>query len=110
MRVAPITLVTDALMSDNIETDSQQLNQAFGYSVQCSIGGSGTVAGTLKLQGSLDESTYVDIDGTSETLSTDSPVLYNVSDAMYPYVRVVFTDAGSDVARTMTIKIFYRGF
>jgi len=111
MRVAPVTLASASLLVDDVITAGQQLNQAFGYSVQVTIDNNGGAAtGMLKLQGSLDDETYIDLTGSSFSVVDDTPVLYNVTDCMYPWVRVNYVDSGSDAGATMTIKFFYRGF
>jgi hypothetical protein len=110
MRVAPVTLISNALLTGGITTAGQQLNQSFGFSIQMNITSSGAVAGTVKLQGSLDDTNWEDLAGSSQVLSSTDPMLYNVTDVMYPWVRLVYTDSGSHASARGTVLLFYRGF
>lgn len=92
-----------------------ELTNMFGYSIQ--IEWSGTATGAFKLQGSSDSSltqnhqgtwpiNWTDIDDSS-TVVTTSSLGYNVTDVMYNWVRLVYTDAsGGTSAAILTTATF----
>lgn len=104
-----LNLATQAVMTSNITTAGQTLEQAFGFSLQANITSSALVSGTLKLQASLDNANWADIAGTTQTISATGVYFYNVTDVMYPWVRAVWADSGSDASAKMNILFFYRG-
>lgn len=115
MRVYNKILKSNQLLNANITTDSMQLLDMVGYSIQVSI--TGTPNGTFKLQGSADKfsaqdaadaTTWVDISDSSVTVTTSGNFIINVTDVFYNYVRVVYTDASSG-ASTATATITFNG-
>lgn len=107
MLTTPVDLVTAASMGADIESASQQTTNMFGFSIQAVYAGS-SPTGSLKLQGSLDQVTWNDIDDYSESISQDGSALWNVTDAMYPYVRVFYDyTSGTGV---LDVKFFGKGF
>ena len=108
MLFARTQIVTANSMASNITSSIVLLDQAFGYSVQCIYTTSGTLAGTLKLQGSnnhvqdingnvITAGTFTDIPGQSTTLSVSAngSYMFNV-EAWYLYFQLVYTTANSD--------------
>ncbi len=94
-----------------------KLDQMFGYAIQ--IVQTGTPAGTVKLQGCADSVqnsspnkglpvNWTDISGSSIVISASGSVLYNVTDVMYNFVRVVYTDSSGGSA-TGTTSIISNG-
>ena len=64
------------------------LRNSYGYCVQAVFSG-GTPTGTLKVQGSINESTWVDI--TSVAVSATGTVGDNKDAIYWPYIRVQYT-------------------
>lgn len=102
-------LASAAVMTSNVTSSSQPLQQIFGYAIAAVITSSAAVSGTLKLQASIDNSNFADIVGSSQTIITTGTFFYNVTDVMYPYVRAVWTDGGSDASARMTIQCYVKG-
>jgi hypothetical protein len=71
------------------------------YAIQTAFS-SGTSAGTLVLQGSVDNTTFGDIDGTSKVVAAGAAVIYSVANAGYRYVRAYWVPSAG--AGTMTVK------
>lgn len=119
MRVAAVRLVTDGDMSGDITSTIQQLNQAFGYSIQANYATSGTLGGVLKLQASVDHQelpfglpvtgNWVDVASSSVTLTGAGSYVWNVSDVMYPWMRVIYTHTGGD-SGTLQVYCWERAF
>jgi len=106
MLTTPDVLVDAGSMAGNITSSSQQLTNIFGYSVQAVY--TGSPVGTIKLQASLDRTTWNDVSNSSTAISAAGSTLWNISDVQYPYLRVVYTrDSGSGV---LTVKFFGKGF
>lgn len=108
MRIAPVTMtwatITSVSMGASSNSDSQQTNWAFGYSLCATYTGG---VGTLKLQASTDNITFVDIDGSSVSISGAGSSFWNVTDVMYGYFRLVYTRTSS--TGTLTGTILYKG-
>lgn len=120
MRVARVPLVASADMSVDITSNPQQLNQAFGYAIQANYATNGSLGGALKLQASVDYNAvpfgvtpvtgnWVDIANSSVTLTGAGSYIWNVSQVMYPWVRVVYTHLGGD-AGSLDVFVFERAF
>lgn len=120
MRVALFKFVTSSSMAVDITSATLQLNQAFGYSIQADYTTSGTLAGTFKLQCSVDHQqdangnvtfagNWVDIDGSSTTISAAGSFVWNVSSSMYPFVRLVYTHQSGD-SGSLNAYFFERAF
>lgn len=77
------------------------------YSIQVAFSaGAGDLVGTLKLQASLDNSTWVDISGSSVAVTASANNVWDVTRAGYRYVRVVwtYTSGTGNVVVTIHIK------
>jgi len=110
MRASKVkNLATDAVLEDDVTTEGQTLEQAFGYALQANITSSGAVNGTLSLESSLDNENWATIYGTSQNITEAGVYFYNVTDVMYPWVRAVWEDNGSDSSARISIMFFYRG-
>lgn len=122
MRKSVKQFVTSQSMAADITSAVVGLDQDFGYSIQANYTTSGTLAGTLKLQASLDynpgtmqsggaanSGNWVDIDGSSQTITGAGSFVWNVAEVMYPFVRLVYTHAGGDSG---SLNAYYqtRGF
>lgn len=103
-------IISNALMNANISSPGIPLAQTFGYAIQAVY--TGTPTGTLKLQASNDPlgdltnpndqpTNWEDISNSSQSISAAGSFLWNVTDVMYTWVRLVFTDGsgGTSTAR-----------
>lgn len=95
------------------------LAHAWGYSIQAII--TGTLAGSIKLQGSCDPApdanfsaanypvvNWTDISGSTQTVSGVGSITWDVSRSAYSWVRVVYTAASG--TGTISEQIFTKGF
>ena len=57
--------------------------------------------GAIKLQASLDNSTWIDITSSSQNVTSTSACLWNVTDVMYPFVRANATATGGSYIATL---------
>lgn len=105
MRVANIPIFSSQSLGANATSSAQTLDQAFGFSVQAQWTGA-SAAGTLKLQASLDGTNWDDISGASTTIAGAGNILWNVTDVMFPWVRVVFTRTSG--TGSLSTRLFYR--
>jgi hypothetical protein len=68
----------------------------------------GTLTGTAKIQGSIDGTTFVDLANSGSTanvaISGAASYVFNVADAFYNYVRVVYTNATNTGVITVTLN------
>lgn len=90
MKVFNYVLLAAGDMSGSITSGSQQLIQEVLCSIQAVWAGTAP-AGTLKLQISNDNSTWVDYTGSSTTVSGDGNFMWNLISVPFRYVRVVYT-------------------
>lgn len=120
MRVAPVQIVTNGDMSADITSDIQQLNQAFGYSVQANYTTSGTLGGTLSLEASVDHAQDLNGNVTNAgnwVVITNSPTvitgagsfIWNFSGPMYPWVRLIYVAVNGD-SGVLNAFLFERAF
>jgi len=98
-------LIDAANAASTVTSVPFDLGDLTNYSVQCSFS-SGTLNGALVLQGSLDNSTYGDIDSTSKSVVSGGAVIYSVDTAGYRYVRVKWTNTSG--TGTITAKIYVK--
>lgn len=101
-------------MAANITSRAINLDQVFAYSIQAVYTTSGTLGGTFTLEASVDHSedingntlvagNWVTIEDSDETISGAGTFIWNVSNANYPFVRLVYTKAMGD---TGTLNAF----
>lgn len=92
------------------------LAHTFGFSIQLLI--TGTIAGSVKLQGSDDPvpdsnflattmtvTNWTDIVGSTQSITGAGTLTYNVSDSMFNFVRVIYTYGSG----TGTITAIFNG-
>lgn len=109
------------VLNANLNSAPMQLYNMFGYSIQIVF--TGTPTGTFKLQGSAD-SVYVDttnslsprtpvnwsdIANSSEAVSAAGNFVWNVTDAMYNFVRIVYTDGSSGASTALLTVATFNG-
>lgn len=116
MRVSNSTLTTNQILNANYNSPPQQLNQVFGYAIQGEI--TGTPTGTFTLQSSVDSNfgnvhpvNWTTVDNSSQAVSASGNFTYNVHDAEYNWVRLVYTDgSGGASTATLSAQINTKGF
>lgn len=107
MRIVPAEpIVTNATMSGNITSIPIQLNQDFAYAVAAVW--TGTPVGTLKLQASIDNVTYIDITGSPTPVSGPGNFMWNVEVCAYQFARMVYTATSG--TGTLNAKTTIKGF
>lgn len=120
MRKTQQQFVVNQSMSATYTSPSVGLDQDFGYAIQANFITSGTLGGTFTLQGSVDHRTdqqgnvliagnWCTLAQTAYTISGAGSYMWNVTDVMYAYVRLVYTAAGGDTG-TLNCFIQTRGF
>jgi hypothetical protein len=74
------------------------------YAVQTNVSAISVTTGiSVKLQGSTDNSNWVDITGTTISLTATGSVMSNVANAGYKYVRAQFVLGSSDTLTAESI-------
>lgn len=117
MQIYNIVFLRNQALNTNFNSIPLELANMFGYSIQ--IEWSGTANGAFKLQGSTDSSlsqnhqgtwpvNWTDIDDSSSTVTTGSTG-YNVTDVMYNWVRVVYTDASGGTSTAVLTTATFNG-
>lgn len=97
------TLVSAVSMGANITSSSLDLNEANTYCAQLIY--TGTPTGTLKLQGSNDNSNWTDISGKSVALAGSAGSSF-LSDTGFGYgfLRIVYTFTSGTGSLTATVN------
>ena len=98
------TLVDAVDASSNITSGSRDLGDLQVFSIHCDFTGS-TLAGTLALEASNDDSDFAAISGASQTVSSAASHVFNVVNAAYRYVRLTWTQTGGTGNLTATVVI-----
>lgn len=117
MQVYNIIFLKNQAMNTSFNSVPLELTNMFGYSIQ--IEWSGTANGTFKLQGSSDSSliqnrqgtwpvNWTDIVDSSSTVTTGNTG-WNVTDVMYNWVRVVYTDASGGTSTAVLSAATFNG-
>lgn len=118
MQVYNIVFLKNKPMNTNFVSSPLQLTDMFGYAIQ--LEWSNTANGAFKLQASNDSSlvsshqgtwpvNWNDIANSTVTVTTDGSVFWNVTDVMYNYVRVVFTDASGGTSTAIMTTATFNG-
>jgi len=92
--------VDEVVTNETTNGEAIDISHIYGYSVYASWSGS-TISGSIKLQASLDNASWIDITSSSQTINSADSYLWNVTDAFYKYFRVVAT---SDDANAITVN------
>lgn len=92
--------VNEAVTNETKNSEAIDITHIYGYSVYALWTGS-TITGSIKLQASLDNTNWIDIVSSSQTISAAGAYLWNVTDAFYRYFRLV---AISDDVNTITVN------
>lgn len=115
----PNIIPASTILNATRNSTPQQLYQNFGFAIQVVF--TGTPTGSFKLQASCDPAYsgqtggntagvpvhWTDIANTSFSVSAAGNLMWNVSDAMYNWVRVQYTDASSGTSTAIvTVSSF----
>lgn len=84
----------------------EKLAQIYGYGIQANF--SGSPAGTLKIQASIDGVGWSDIPGSSFTVTGAGSFLWNVTSSNYLYVQMIWTPTSG--SGTLSALAYIRGF
>jgi hypothetical protein len=107
-------------MAGDLTSSVQQLDNAFGYSVQANYATVGSLGGTLSLEASIDHQqdsqgnvlvagNWVTVTNSSQTISGAGSYIWNVENVMYPYFRVKYAHHSGDTG-TLNVYCNVRGF
>jgi hypothetical protein len=104
-------VILNAATDASVESEIVELNQIYGYAMQCEFIGS--PSGTLKLQASCQQLTngqqaptvWNDVSNSTVNVSASGTVLYNYDAQYYRYVKVVYTR----LSGTGSLKVTYNG-
>jgi len=99
---------SDTVTNETKVSNACDISSAFGFSVQVAYTGA-TLAGTVKLEASLDEVNWEEISGTSTAVvASGSTILFNQVDTMFPFTRLSIESTNANTI-TATAKIFTKG-
>lgn len=84
------TLVSAVDASNDIVSGVLDIGEQRSYAIQALFSGS-NVAGTIKLEVSVDGTNFVDLASSSQSISSSADFMWNVNEASYRYVRVDWT-------------------
>ncbi len=102
MKVIELVQVRSAASS--LTTNAYDLVDLYKYSIQVVFTGS-DVVGTLKLQASLDNVNFFDIDGSTQAVAASEGQIWDVINCGYRYVRVVWTYTSGTGNMTMELYV-----
>jgi len=88
IRESGTQFVSEALVDASFDSDVIPLQQK-DFCVQAVW--VGTVGGTIKLQASVNGTTFSDIPNTSKTILNAGSEIWNLSSQNYPYLKAVIT-------------------
>jgi len=102
MKIITLQAATSAAV--DITTEAVDLGDSLGYSVQVLITGS-NIAGTLRLEGSNDKTTFLTVPSSSVSITSSADKLYNEV-SHYRYVRLVFAASSGtgNLSAVMAVK------
>lgn len=86
---SPLAGTTSAIAA-NVTSNEILLDQDYGFAFQAIWTGASLV-GTVKLQSTVDGTTWTDITGTTQTVNGPGNFLWNVNGAFYWKARAFFT-------------------
>lgn len=97
----------ETITNETKNTEAVELEYQYGYSVWASCSGT-TIAGTIRLQASVDGTNWEDVSSSSQTLTDSFTFLWNQADVFYKYfrVRIISTNANTVTA---TVKFSAKG-
>lgn len=85
----PTQLISNADASSNITSVPFDIGDEKVVCITVDFsGGGGDLAGTLKLQASIDNSVYIDVADSDQAITGSEDHMWSIADAAYRYVRV----------------------
>ena len=99
--------VAEVVTNETTNGEAIDISHIYGYSVYADWAGT-TIAGSIKLQASLDNSSWIDITSSSQTINSSDSYLWNVTDAFYKYFRVVAISSNAN-AITVNAQFYAKG-
>jgi hypothetical protein len=108
MRVLSDDIFSGQTVSNTtVNSEPVLLEHMMGYAIWATWSGT-TIAGTIKLQATVDLENWEDVANSSVTITGADTNLWNITEAFYQAVRVVVT---ADDANTITVtaKIYAKG-
>ena len=96
-----IELVSAQDASSDITSVPLDLGDLTQFSMHADFS-TGTLGGTIALEGSNDNSDWVGISGASQVIASGASHLFNVVNAAYRYVRLTWTHTGG--TGNLTVK------
>lgn len=104
-----VRTITESIALDaDGESPPSDMRKYEQFAIQANLDADGgNAAGTIKLQGSIDQTNWIDLDGTSQAYNNATPVrAWDPVTTSMPYVRVVVDNvSGTDG----TAKILFSG-
>lgn len=97
-----LKILDAVLMTSNQESESIDIGEASGYAVHAIW--TGTPTGTIKVQGSNDNSNFIDIDSQAAGGAAGQK-LFNLANQMYRYTKVVYTFGSSTGSLTAHVSL-----
>jgi len=98
----------DTVTNETKTSEACNIESAYGISVRVGYSGA-SLAGTIKLEASLDSENWEEVSGTSTAVSAaGGSVFYNISDIFYPFVRLSIQSSNANTI-TATAKIYTKG-
>lgn len=96
------TVLSSVLMTADRTSSSVDIGECVGFAVHCIW--TGTPAGTIKIQGSNDGTNFADIDSQAAGGGAGQK-MFNLSNQMYKYARVVYTFTSSTGSLTAHMSL-----
>ncbi len=108
-------IMTAVVLSTNRTSSIAQLKDMVGFAIQAVV--TGTPTGTFKLQGSCDPvelgppplvppTNWTDVANTSTAVTAAGSILWNLTDQMYNWVQIVYTDTSGGTSAAVVTATF----
>jgi hypothetical protein len=112
MKIHSATIYNTTFANETDYSSTTDIRHMLGYVIELVYTGS-SLAGSAKLQYSMDGTTFTDLPNSGATAThtlaaAGGANTWHVSDAYYPYVRAALISSDADVV-TATVKIFTKG-
>ena len=116
----PNIIPASTVMNADITSTEMQLYHMYGFSIQVTF--TGTPTGTFKLQASDDPvyasnipagarvvTNWTDVANSSQVVTAAGSVMWSATDAMYNYIRVVYTDGSAGASTAIITSCTFNG-
>jgi hypothetical protein len=97
-QTSPFLIIAQANMASAIASGPIQMIHNYGFSIQATFTTAGTLAGVLKIQTSLDGSTWNDLANSPLTLTGAGSWSWTIAGSIvnFPFVQLVYVPAAGD--------------